>query len=338
MRRWRGIIISKLNNIHPFWHRQSSSDTLCCCRCAARLARGPFLVERHNLPHGASVGCSGSRHPSRLFASPCKSTRSGSCVFLPTAKPLPLPGPLMNNLGSERSCSCKVSPPCVTFATRRSLTLVSKPQRWSSCRNTLLPDHTSAPGPSFRKVCRQQALTDSHRSQTFPCRHQSRLCRAHHLSCAALPPFAAVSNLWQSWQPWSAWAAALAVAAAVFLALKRIFDTPSRAYDANVGDVYDDWTDEGVLEYFWGEHIHLGYYNSQEQQKAWRQPIWTGTHPKGFKQAKFDFIDEMLAWSEADQPATILDVGCGIGGTTRHLAAKFPDAKVTGAWTPPSTL
>lgn len=122
----------------------------------------------------------------------------------------------------------------------------------------------------------------------------------------------------------------LAAAAAVFLALKQVFDTPSRTYDTNVGEVYDDWTDEGVLEYFWGEHIHLGYYSREEQQKAWKQPIWTGRHPKDFKQAKFDFIDEMLAWSQSDQPATVLDVGCGIGGTTRHLAAKFPDAKVTG--------
>ena len=141
---------------------------------------------------------------------------------------------------------------------------------------------------------------------------------------------AALSNLWQSWQPWTTWTAALAIAAAVFLALKRIFDTPSRAYDANVGDVYDDWTDEGVLEYFWGEHIHLGYYSSDEQQKAWRRPIWTGRYPKDFKQAKFDFIDEMLAWSGAENPATVLDVGCGIGGSTRHLAAKFPKSEVKG--------
>ena len=96
--------------------------------------------------------------------------------------------------------------------------------------------------------------------------------------------------------------------------------------------MYDDWTDEGVLEYFWGEHIHLGYYSSQEQQKAWKQPIWTGRYPKSFKQAKFDFIDEMLAWSQSEQPTNILDVGCGIGGTSRHLAAKFPNAKVTGTF------
>jgi MPBQ/MSBQ methyltransferase len=76
------------------------------------------------------------------------------------------------------------------------------------------------------------------------------------------------------------------------------------------------------LEYYWGEHIHLGYYTEEERACGYKK--------KDFKQAKFDFVDEMLKWSGADLPARILDVGCGIGGTSRHLAAKFPDAQVQG--------
>ena len=54
--------------------------------------------------------------------------------------------------------------------------------------------------------------------------------------------------------------------------------------------------------------------------------------------AKFDFVDEMLAWSGASAPKRVLDVGCGFGGTSRHLAKKFPDAEVQGALLPrPST-
>ena len=80
---------------------------------------------------------------------------------------------------------------------------------------------------------------------------------------------------------------------------------------------------EGILEYYWGEHIHLGYYTAEERAAGYKR--------KDFKRAKIDFVDEMLRWSGAERPARILDVGCGIGGTSRHLAARFPDAHVQGA-------
>jgi len=102
----------------------------------------------------------------------------------------------------------------------------------------------------------------------------------------------------------------------------KLFSTGSRPYDANVGNEYDSWTNDGVLEYYWGEHIHLGYYNEEELKRGWKK--------KDFKEAKYDFVEEMLKWSGAKQPKNILDVGCGIGGTSRYLAKKFPDAKVTG--------
>ncbi|KAG2492299.1 hypothetical protein HYH03_009539 [Edaphochlamys debaryana] len=105
-------------------------------------------------------------------------------------------------------------------------------------------------------------------------------------------------------------------------AIKRVLDTPSRKYDNNVGQEYDAWTEEGVLEYYWGEHIHLGYYSDEELARGYLK--------KDFKQAKFDFVDEMLRFSGAQNPKTILDVGCGFGGTSRHLAKKFRDAQVTG--------
>lgn len=118
---------------------------------------------------------------------------------------------------------------------------------------------------------------------------------------------------------------AIAGAVLVVLGLKKIFDTPSRTYDPenpNVGHEYDAWTEEGILEYYWGEHIHLGYYSEEERKR--------GAFKKDFKQAKFDFVDEMLKFSGTGTPTKILDVGCGFGGTSRHLARKFPDASVTG--------
>jgi hypothetical protein len=104
--------------------------------------------------------------------------------------------------------------------------------------------------------------------------------------------------------------------------IKKIYDTPSRAYDENVGDEYDAWSSEGILEYYWGEHIHLGYYSDEERA--------AGAWNKNFIQAKFDFVDEMLAFAKADKPLKIVDVGCGIGGTSRHVAKLFPEATVTG--------
>lgn len=55
-----------------------------------------------------------------------------------------------------------------------------------------------------------------------------------------------------------------------------------------------------------------------------------GYKKKNFKQAKLDFVDQMLKWSGAKNPSSVLDVGCGIGGTTRILASNFPNADVQG--------
>ena len=70
------------------------------------------------------------------------------------------------------------------------------------------------------------------------------------------------------------------------------------------------------------KQTHLKFCAEAERQNGYKQ--------KNFKQAKLDFVDEMLKWSGAKSPAKVLDVGCGIGGTTRILARNFPDAKVQG--------
>ncbi|CAM9308229.1 unnamed protein product [Pylaiella littoralis] len=125
-------------------------------------------------------------------------------------------------------------------------------------------------------------------------------------------------------------AAVAAVAIVGALAIK-VLDTPSRPYDADantVGNEYDAWTEDGILESYWGEHIHLGYYNEQERKK--------GAFRKDFIQAKYDFIDEMAKWGGVEagpetSPKKVLDVGCGVGGTSRYLAKKLgPETSVTG--------
>ena len=60
--------------------------------------------------------------------------------------------------------------------------------------------------------------------------------------------------------------AAIAGAAVIgTLGVKTILDRPSRKYEeGSVAREYDAWTRDGILEYYWGEHIHLGYYNKEE--------------------------------------------------------------------------
>ena len=121
--------------------------------------------------------------------------------------------------------------------------------------------------------------------------------------------------------------------------INRILWTPSRTYNREkntVGNEYDAWTREGILEYYWGEHIHLGYYNDDERKMGYKR--------KNFIKAKYDFIDEMakfagVAFETNEKTLKILDVGCGIGGTSRYLARNFGDkASVTGITLSPNQV
>lgn len=63
--------------------------------------------------------------------------------------------------------------------------------------------------------------------------------------------------------------------------------------------------------------MHHGYYGA------------TGNHRKDRRQAQVDLIEEILTWAEIDQAKDILDVGCGIGGSSLYLANRF-NARVVG--------
>ena len=84
---------------------------------------------------------------------------------------------------------------------------------------------------------------------------------------------------------------------------------------------YDD--SSLLWEEIWGEHMHHGYYGKSGNYKIER------------RQAQIDLIEELLNWGLAKQKLSqttnpsILDVGCGIGGSTLYLAEKFA-ARATG--------
>ena len=102
-----------------------------------------------------------------------------------------------------------------------------------------------------------------------------------------------------------------------------------RSYESSdsVANSYDEWTEDGILEFYWGEHIHLGHYGSPPQSKD-------------FIAAKYDFVHEMVRWGGLDKlPArrTVLDVGCGIGGSSRILAQDY-NFEVTGVTISPQQV
>lgn len=129
---------------------------------------------------------------------------------------------------------------------------------------------------------------------------------------------------------------AAATAAVGTLGVKLILDRPSRKYeDGSVAREYDAWTQDGILEYYWGEHIHLGYYTKEEME--------TGYKKKDFILAKYDFVDEMMKLGgispSTDSNAKVLDVGCGVGGTSRYIAKNLGSgADVTGITLSPNQV
>ncbi len=81
---------------------------------------------------------------------------------------------------------------------------------------------------------------------------------------------------------------------------------------------YDD--SSRLWEQVWGEHMHHGYYGP------------TGSYRVERRQAQIDLMAALLAWAvprEAPSPQRILDLGCGIGGSSLYLAEKY-DAEVVG--------
>ena len=82
-----------------------------------------------------------------------------------------------------------------------------------------------------------------------------------------------------------------------------------------IGQFYD--SSSSLWEQVWGEHMHHGYYGTDGKQRKER------------RQAQIDLIEELLQWAGVEEAQHILDVGCGIGGSSLYLAQKF-NARATG--------
>ena len=92
----------------------------------------------------------------------------------------------------------------------------------------------------------------------------------------------------------------------------------SNNLERDIREFYD--ASSGLWESIWGEHMHHGYYGRNGNYKLER------------RQAQIELIEELLLWADCtpeNPPQNIIDVGCGIGGSTLHLAQKF-NARATG--------
>ncbi len=97
-----------------------------------------------------------------------------------------------------------------------------------------------------------------------------------------------------------------------------IFLLMSNSLFQDIREFYD--ASSGLWESIWGEHMHHGYYGKN------------GNYRLDRRQAQIDLIEELLFWAgyqDGNVPQSIIDVGCGIGGSTLYLAQKF-DSKATG--------
>ena len=113
---------------------------------------------------------------------------------------------------------------------------------------------------------------------------------------------------------------------AFFLLLWRI-NARKFISSENVASAYDSWTQDKLLERLWGEHIHLGFYPPDKKNID-------------FRKAKVQFVHELVRWSGLDRlprGSRILDVGCGIGGSSRILA-KYYGFNVTGITISPAQV
>lgn len=89
----------------------------------------------------------------------------------------------------------------------------------------------------------------------------------------------------------------------------------SKSLNQNIGEFYDASTE--LWERVWGEHLHHGYYGKNGDYRVNR------------RQAQIDLIEELLIWANLNQAQNILDVGCGVGGSTLYLAERF-NCQATG--------
>lgn len=85
-----------------------------------------------------------------------------------------------------------------------------------------------------------------------------------------------------------------------------------------IAEFYDE--SSGIWERIWGDHMHHGFYDRNDENT----PIQLSDH----RSAQIRMIEQTLRFAGVSddpmtRPRSIVDVGCGIGGSSRYLAKKY---------------
>ncbi|CAA3001407.1 gamma-tocopherol methyltransferase [Olea europaea subsp. europaea] len=79
-----------------------------------------------------------------------------------------------------------------------------------------------------------------------------------------------------------------------------------------IAEFYDE--SSGIWENVWGDHMHHGFYEPDSSVSL-----------TDHRSAQIRMIEEALSFASIsdDPPRQIVDVGCGIGGSSRYMAGKY---------------
>nr|GLL19874.1 gamma-tocopherol methyltransferase [Ipomoea trifida] len=104
-------------------------------------------------------------------------------------------------------------------------------------------------------------------------------------------------------------------ASAVLSSSAAAVEAEQQKLKKGIAEFYDE--SSGIWEDIWGDHMHHGFYEPQAS-------VSLSDH----RAAQIRMIEEALRFASVSEdpekrPKSIVDVGCGIGGSSRYLARKY---------------
>ncbi|KAH8073958.1 sterol 24-C-methyltransferase [Aureococcus anophagefferens] len=94
-----------------------------------------------------------------------------------------------------------------------------------------------------------------------------------------------------------------------------------------IAEFYDE--SSGIWEDVWGEHMHHGWYEPGEKAGTMERDVAAQSTMIDKALELCGAADVAARCEAAGRPMRILDVGCGIGGSSRHMARRFAGAQAT---------